>query len=328
MATPEASHGVATWLASRAGDWREIARRGERADRKTLAPEEALQLSADYRLVARDLASARHHLPGRPATRALESLYFNLHALHRPARSTLGEALKHFFVEAVPASFRRVRPLLVWIVGWFVLCAGAGWWLIDWQPELVALFLPEHSISGVEAGQVWTDQVFGVTPPGLESVAILSNNVIVALTALVCGLLLGLGTLYLLGLNGLMLGAALSFTHQHGLAGNLGQFIIAHGFVELSVICLSAAAGTYIGDALVRPGGRSRAVALHESVREVTPLIGLCCLLLVGCGFIEGYLSPDPSFPMPSRLVVGVCWWLVMVGLLVGPRKPASDTLT
>jgi len=218
-----------------------------------------------------------------------------------------------------------VRPMLVWIVGWFVLCAGAGWWLIDWQPELVALFLPERAISGVESGQVWTDQVFGVAPPALESLAILSNNVVVALMALVSGLLLGLGAVYLLGLNGLMLGAALAFTHQHGLAGNLGQFIIAHGFVELSVICLSAAAGTYIGDALVRPAGRSRALALQESVRDMTPLIGLCCLLLVGCGFIEGYLSPDPGFPMQSRLVVGVCWWLVMVGLLVGPRKPGSD---
>ena len=57
----------------------------------------------------------------------------------------------------------------------------------------------------------------------------------------------------------------------------------------------------------------------------MAPLLTLCALLLVGCGLIEGYLSPDTTFPIAARLVLGICWWLVMVGLLLGPRKPGSD---
>jgi VIT1/CCC1 family predicted Fe2+/Mn2+ transporter len=44
----------------------------------------------------------------------------------------------------------------------------------------------------------------------------------------------------------------------------------------------------------------------------------LCALLLVGCGFIEGYLSPDPTFPMISRVIVGFGYGIVMIGALTG----------
>jgi len=38
----------------------------------------------------------------------------------------------------------------------------------------------------------------------------------------------------------------------------------------------------------------------------------------VGCGFIEGYLSPDPEFPMLSRVIVGFGYGVVMVAALTG----------
>ena len=44
----------------------------------------------------------------------------------------------------------------------------------------------------------------------------------------------------------------------------------------------------------------------------------LCALLLVGCGFIEGYISPDPDFPMINRVIIGFGYWVVMVAALTG----------
>jgi len=41
-------------------------------------------------------------------------------------------------------------------------------------------------------------------------------------------------------------------------------------------------------------------------------------VLLVGCGFIEGFISPDPRFPMASRVVVGLGYWLVMWAAMSG----------
>jgi len=41
-------------------------------------------------------------------------------------------------------------------------------------------------------------------------------------------------------------------------------------------------------------------------------------LLLIGCGFIEGYISPDPDFPFWAHAVIGVSYWLFMISLLRG----------
>ena len=82
-----------------------------------------------------------------------------------------------------------------------------------------------------------------MVPSSVLSVQILTNNIVVSLFAYCLGFLFGLGTLYILGLNGLMLGAMFAFVGQHGLAGALFRFVVAHGCVELSVMCLSGAAG-------------------------------------------------------------------------------------
>ncbi len=64
---------------------------------------------------------------------------------------------------------------------------------------------------------------------------------------------------------------------------------------------------------------------------KASRLLVLCALLLVGCGFIEGYLSPDPDFPMISRVIVGFGYGVVMVAALTGHLfgrkrvKPAVD---
>ena len=76
-------------------------------------------------------------------------------------------------------------------------------------------------IASVERGKLWTEGLLNVVPSSVLSVQILANNIVVSLFAYVPGFLFGLGTLYILGLNGLMLGAVFAFVGQHGLAGGL-----------------------------------------------------------------------------------------------------------
>jgi uncharacterized membrane protein SpoIIM required for sporulation len=43
-----------------------------------------------------------------------------------------------------------------------------------------------------------------------------------------------------------------------------------------------------------------------------------CAILLVGAGLIEGYISPNPRFSLPVRIVTGVGYWCLMVAFLSG----------
>jgi len=196
--------------------------------------------------------------------------------------------------------------------------ALAGWWLISRYPELISLIASEAMIEHVEQGHLWTEGIINIMPSSILSINILANNIVVSVLAFCAGIFLGLGTLYLIAMNGLMLGAVFAFVHQHGLTRALFEFIIAHGPVELSVICIAGAAGVALGESIIRPAAGTRRDSFEACAHRVAPLLLLCAVLLVGCGFIEGFISPDPGFPMASRITIGIAYWLIMWALMSG----------
>jgi uncharacterized membrane protein SpoIIM required for sporulation len=134
----------------------------------------------------------------------------------------------------------------------------------------------------------------------------------------VLGVFFGLGTFYIIAMNGFMLGGIFAFTHQHGMSGELLEFVLAHGLVELSVICIAGAAGMMLGESLIRPTHATRRESFRHAAGKTSKVLLLCALLLIVCGFIEGYVSPDPDYPMINRVVIGFGWWIVMWAALSG----------
>jgi len=148
----------------------------------------------------------------------------------------------------------------------------------------------------------------------------MTNNITVSIFAFSLGAFYGLGTLYIITLNGLMLGGVFAFTAQYGLNDELFKFIIAHGVVELSVICIAGAMGLKLGEALLRPGTRSRQQAFRQATSDAGKVLLVALPFLVVAGLIEGYISPDPQFDLSFRIVVGVTsglifWLLLIFGL-------------
>ena len=200
----------------------------------------------------------------------------------------------------------------------FCLAGCAGWWLVASYPELIGLFASEAMIEKVQSGELWTDDLLNVTPSSMLSLGILTNNIVVTLSAASLGVFYGLGTIYIIGLNGLMLGGVFAFTAQHGLAGRLFEFVCAHGFVELSVIAIGGAVGFYIGEAIARPGHLARVESFRRAVSRTSALIVVCVVFLVGAGLIEGYVSPDDRFSLAMRLIIGLGYWVLFLLALIG----------
>ena len=210
----------------------------------------------------------------------------------------------------------RVHLLSVTLL--FIISGITGAWLIYSYPDLIAMFAGPQLIATVERGELWTDGLLNVTPSAVLSVSILTNNIVVSFFAFCSGIVFGLGTFYIIGMNGLSLGAIFAFTDQHDLAGRLFDFVVAHGCVELSCICIAGAAGAYVGEALIRPGTLSRSEAFRAAASEGIRVLAVVTLLLFVCGFIEGYVSPDPEVPRWARVTIGVGYWLFMISLLRG----------
>ena len=306
-------------LLQRAGLWREADARTRRlSSGRSDDAADATHLADDYRLLAHDLARARTLLPDSRTREYLEAAYARAHAtLHRGAWH-IGSELLTLFRDEIPAVVRSLRTYIIWSMTIFALAALAGYALVHRYPELIALFASPDLIATVERGKLWTEGLLNIVPSSVLSVQILSRNISVSLFAYCAGFLFGLGTLYILGLNGLMLGAVFAFVSRHGLGGPLASFIVAHGCVELSVLCLSGAAGAAVGEALVRPTHAGRIESFRIAALRSGKLLIACVALLVGCGLIEGYVSPNPGVALWARLGVGVGYWLFMLALLSG----------
>jgi len=307
------------WVAARAPVWKALTQQLAEWRRPRHADiDAALHTVESYRGLARDLATARRLMPGTRATTGLEALYAQLHALIRRKPRGGRAAWLAMFRNEIPQVVSELRSRIAWVTCLFLLCAGAGWWLISVFPDLITLVASEEMIEHVENGKLWTDDLLNITPSSILSVKIFSNNIAVSVFAVCAGFFFGLGTFYIIAMNGLMLGGTFAFVAQHGLAQRLFQFIVAHGLVELSVICISGAIGAALGDALIRPTHATRRDSFQHCMQRVAPLLLLCALLLVGAGLIEGFVSPNSTFPLLSRVVIGVCYWVLMVTALTG----------
>jgi uncharacterized membrane protein SpoIIM required for sporulation len=314
----DASH-IRQWIIARAGSWRAVVQNvaALRAQRHATMTE-ALAAVESYRGLARDLATARRVAPNSRATSGLESLYGQLHeVINRRPRGGVA-AMRALLSIDIPLAAHELRARILSMALLMTVSALAGWWLIETFPTLVGLFASDDMIEHVEQGHLWTEGIFNIMPSSVLSISILANNIVVSVLAFCAGIFLGLGTLYLVAMNGMMLGAAFAFVHQHGLARALFEFIIAHGPVELSVICIAGAAGVALGESIIRPTVNSRRDSFQACAHRVAPVLLMCAVLLVGCGFIEGFISPDPRFPMASRITIGIGYWLIMWALMTG----------
>jgi len=327
-------HALEFSLLQRAERWKAATARAQRLAREPASDlADATQMADDYRLLAHDLARARRLIPDTRTREYLEAAYVRAHnTLHRTAWHP-GYALLNLFRDEIPAVVRWLTPHILWATTIFILTVFAGYWMVHTYPDVIGLFASPDLIATVERGQLWTEGILNIVPSSVLSLQILTNNIVVSLFAYCAGFVFGLGTLYILGLNGLMLGAVFAFTGQHGLEAALFRFIVAHGCVEISVMCLSGAAGAAVGEALIRPSCGSRSESFRIAALRSGKLLIACAVLLVGSGLIEGYISPRPHLPLWGRLVIGIGYWIVMIALLKGwffrrATPVASDATT
>ena len=151
------------------------------------------------------------------------------------------------------------------------------------------------------------------------------NNVGIAFRCFATGALAGLGSIFFLVYNGLIIGATFGYLGNVGLGGNLLEFTSGHSAWELTGICLSGAAGLRLGWAMIVTDGRTFVGSLRRAAPELYRLIlGTAVLLLVAAA-IEGFWSASPV-PRPVKYGFGVVQWFIVGGWLYfgGRRAPTA----
>lgn len=130
------------------------------------------------------------------------------------------------------------------------------------------------------------------------------NNIRVAFVTFLFGLLAGIGSVFVLFYNGIMVGSFQYFFYEQGLFQESFLTIWMHGALEIPAIIIAGAAGIVMGSGLAFPGTYSRLQAFQiSSGRGLKILLGTTPIIIVA-GFIEGFITRHTEAPDGLRLVV------------------------
>lgn len=315
--------------------WEELTGLLDRVDRKgveTLAVHELKRLCQLYRHVAMDLSRARTDGADPDLIRYLNFLAARAHGCVYRTRGVDVRPLFHFVWAGFPRLVRRhARPLLVAAAA-FLLTALASFLAVVRQPELAySLFseqVVEHENLRLERhqGEYRGNFTFDVRESPLVAVAIIGNNVRVAILAFALGCLLCLPGIMLLAFNGRMVGTLTGLVWTQGFFVDFYGLILTHGVLELTAICIAGGAGLMLGWSLIAPGRRTRREALRQAAGAAFSLLAGCVLMLIVAGLIEAYVTPHFSATVRWSVAAGSALFLVgYLGFAGRLREKASE---
>ena len=297
----------ARFVALRAPVWEDFEARLGRAREapRRVGYDDLEALAFAYRQVLHDHALAAARYPQTSTARRLRRLALEgTHWLQQDGGRPGG--LSRFFFRTFPRAFRRNLPVLLMATGLFAASGLLGFTIAEVEPVLGLTLLGPAAVDGLRNGHLWTESLVSTVPPAVSSSGIATNNMGVALIGWAGGALAGLGALYVILLNGFLLGAIFGTTLRYAMAGELLGFVAGHGPLEITLILLTAAAGLGLGRALVTAADRPRRELLQDASRDAVVVLFGALPWFVVLALVEALVSPAPAVPVPLKAALGL----------------------
>lgn len=267
-----------------------------------------------YKVASAHLATLQTHMPTDETTLYLNHLVSQAHNAMYKENNKSSKQIKEFFLHYFP-SLIRVRSLFVAFALFLFLLGGLLGFLSVWNDPLnLSMIMPGAMADSIDPAK--TADPRGDLHSPLVSTAIMTNNIRVAVLAFISGVTLGIGTIYLMISNGLIVGALAAVFMQSGKSYVFWAYILPHGIIELTAIFIAGGAGLYMGYRFFVPGPYPRKLRFLESAKESAQLLIGTIPLFIIAGIIEGYITPSTMSLEVKYLIAGVT--LLLLALYYG----------
>jgi len=158
------------------------------------------------------------------------------------------------------------------------------------------------------------------------------NNIYISLQVFVWGFFLGIGTIWSLFMNGVMVGSFQYYFFARDLGWPSVLVIWIHGTLEISAIILSGAAGLIVSNSILFPGSHKRLHSLMQGTKDGLKLMIAIVPVLLIAAFLEGFVTRYSYSSMPrwvSILILAVSfifimWYFVWYPILVQRKTKAQ----
>jgi len=289
----------------------------------TLEHRELQELGLLYRQTASDLATVREDVTSNPLAFYLNQLLGRAHNLiymgHKPKIS----GLVRFYAQTFPRVFRETfrQTLLALLI--FVVTGIATWAVTIHDPTFAHRMLGPQMMDTIERKEMWTQSIVTIKP--LAASGILTNNLAVSFTTFAMGITAGIGTIWMMVTNGMLIGVIGAATWRAGMALQLWTFVAPHGVLELPAIFIAGGAGLEIARGMLFPGLLPRRESLARAGGRAARLVLGIVPILVIAGIIEGFLSPS-GIAVPLKFLLAAVLFAALTTYLARPGTPVPET--
>jgi uncharacterized membrane protein SpoIIM required for sporulation len=324
---------VADRLSQRESSWRQLEQLVDRLAESPLrraSARDVLRLGQLYRGVCSDLMLAESHDLPRDTVAYLHGLVGRAHnALYRARGFRFRDWGKVLF-DAAPWRLRSdpaLRLAAAVFVAPFLICAL----LAAARPEFARQVVGDKFIEQIDHMYSRPVDVASESGQARNDTAMagfyIQHNTSIGLQCFAWGIFFGLGSLYQLLSNGVVLGTVFGHMAASPLAANFFTFVTAHSSFELTAIVVAGAAGLRMGWGLVETHGQERLSSLRREASNALPALSASVVLFVLAAFIEGFVSASP-IPYSAKAGVAITSGLLIAAYLTlggrgdHPRRP------
>jgi len=303
----------------------------EKLDKTTIPQNDDLVTS--YSEVSEDTSYARTYYKNRSIRVYLNYLLGKLESDLMNKRSKLDRNFGQFWKYTIPKAMYQARKVLLLAFLVFLVFTIIGYYSAasdnNFTREVFGDSYVTMTLQNIEKGDPMA--VYKQQEPLEMFFQIAFNNIRVGLFAFALGCLFGIGSLFSMLLNGIMIGAFMHFFYSRGLSGDFNLAVWMHGTFEIAMLIIESAAGFVMGLGLVNKGNYTTQQSFYLSSKKGIYILIATIPFTIFAAVIESFVTRYTEIPNYIRAgfiiacLLFTLYYFVIYPFLLNAKKPFEE---
>ncbi|WP_426275750.1 stage II sporulation protein M [Chryseobacterium sp. S-02] len=264
-------------------------------------------LSSLYINLINDLSFAQTYYPKSNTTVYLNHLSSQIYQKIYKTKRVEENRITYFFKTEVPLLVYQYRRYLLYAFLFFILFTSMGVISAIYDKDFTNIILGEDYVN-MTIENIKKGNAVGVYQSGStwgSTIGIIFNNIGVGAKLYLYGIFGGIGTLFALLSNSIMLGSFQYFFSEYGALQDSARGIWLHGVFEIFSMVVEAMCGLILGASILFPKTLSRFNSCKIGFRDSFKIFLSTVPFTICAGIIEGYITRHAlNMPLILNIII------------------------